>query len=605
MNKTLRSIALFAFAILSNTLAFAEDFNIENACVKDFMDNVSYSFDDDSKVEEIFVKSAYRSFIEIMDKQNRVYPSNWENTGDITDLNMVPGNKYKYTYKRNSNSIPSTFNAIGRVRFINTYDTKNVRDLGGWTTIDGKKTKYEKIYRGAYIHETDFKLIKGIGVKAELDLRNYDEASDKPRIVDDNVDYLRVDIGIDEVENKKGVNIFQHKRVAINQKALFAQCFRFILDELKQDKPVYFHCKIGCDRAGTLALLLEGALGFSYSDLIKEYELSTMSKNIRTKDRIDPLLDYIMSLEGNNLKEKFYTYWTTGTTITKAQLDEFCGYMLTNTTDGSHTHDYCTKNQVNVANSGTYSYQCTTCGRCEVSSFSITDKQPLDINVEFTAASVKYKRMFTTSWATICLPYDFAVPSGYECYWLESVNLNSETPTINFVPIAMTNGKYMMKAYSAYIIRYSPQASGTPSAEDFKGENVLFKKKENAEARNGIMEGMISEKRIFTEDYLNENSLYKFFGLSSNGEFVALGKNSSCSPFRAYFKLERSLLPTNSSSKIRVSYEEYDYEEFTIIDNVEANNAVDGNTYNLNGQIVDAGSYKGIVIRNNKKIINR
>lgn len=602
MNKTLRSIALFAFAVLSNTLAFAEDFNIENACVKDFMDNVSYSFDDDSKVEEIFVKSAYNKMVR-KDYQNIAYPTTWTNRSQIMEYNMVPGKQYKYGYERNEVTFYSSFSAVGRVRFIDTDGTRNVRDLGGWTTIDGKKTKYEKIYRGAAIAEMDFDLVKGIGVKAELDLRNDEEITKAPRIVDNNVDYLRVDIGIDEVKNENGVNIFQHKRVAIDKRAKFAQCFKFILDELRQDKPVYFHCKIGCDRAGTLALLLEGALGFSYSDLIKEYELSTMSQNIRTKDRIDPFLDYIMSLEGNNLKEKFYTYWTTGTTITKEELDEFCGYILTNTTDGSHTHDYCTKNQINVANSGTYSYQCTTCGRCEVPNFSITDKQPLNVNVEFTAGNVEYNRTFSTSWATICLPYDAVVPTGYECYWLESLDFDSPIPTINFKPVALTKGQYILKAYSAYIIRYSPTATGTPTASDFNATDVLFKLPENAEEKNGIMEGVIAEKLIFTQEYLDANAQYKFFGLASNGEFVALGKDSSCPPFRAYFKIDRSLLHT--TAKIRVSYEEYNYEEFTIIDNVEASNAVDGNAYNLNGQIVDANTYKGIVIRNNKKTINR
>ena len=41
--------------------------------------------------------------------------------------------------------------------------------------------------------------------------------------------------------------------------------------------PVLFHCWAGADRAGTLAFLLNALLGVSLEDLIRDYELSSLS----------------------------------------------------------------------------------------------------------------------------------------------------------------------------------------------------------------------------------------------------------------------------------------------------------------------------------------
>jgi hypothetical protein len=43
---------------------------------------------------------------------------------------------------------------------------------------------------------------------------------------------------------------------------------------VKANKPVYFHCSLGRDRTGTLAMLLLGVLGVDEGDISKEYELT-------------------------------------------------------------------------------------------------------------------------------------------------------------------------------------------------------------------------------------------------------------------------------------------------------------------------------------------
>ena len=52
------------------------------------------------------------------------------------------------------------------------------------------------------------------------------------------------------------------------------QCFEFIVNSLRNDKPVYFHCSLGRDRTGTLDILLLGLLGVREGDIGKAYEVT-------------------------------------------------------------------------------------------------------------------------------------------------------------------------------------------------------------------------------------------------------------------------------------------------------------------------------------------
>ena len=46
------------------------------------------------------------------------------------------------------------------------------------------------------------------------------------------------------------------------------------MDCVKDNKPVYFHCSLGRDRTGTVAMLILGILGVPEGDISQEYELT-------------------------------------------------------------------------------------------------------------------------------------------------------------------------------------------------------------------------------------------------------------------------------------------------------------------------------------------
>ena len=73
--------------------------------------------------------------------------------------------------------------------------------------------------------------------------------------------------------------------------------------------PIYFHCAIGRDRTGTLAMVLLGLLGVPEKMIIRDYEMSFLSKiassdDVKPSDMIRvnliPTMDYIKSFGGNS-----------------------------------------------------------------------------------------------------------------------------------------------------------------------------------------------------------------------------------------------------------------------------------------------------------------
>ena len=150
-----------------------------------------------------------------------------------------------------------------------TPDVRNGRDLGGYKGLGGKTVAFHKLYRGGridkkYCDETGRAEMLAEGIRAEVDLR---EADDVPKSspLGSSVDFYA-----------PGFDSGYNEMVRDNQPKV-KETFCWVVARLREGKPVYFHCAAGRDRTATLAILLEGALGISESDMAKDYELSYFS----------------------------------------------------------------------------------------------------------------------------------------------------------------------------------------------------------------------------------------------------------------------------------------------------------------------------------------
>ena len=133
----------------------------------------------------------------------------------------------------------------------------NFRDLGGWVTVDGKRTKQGLIYRCGRFNTSGTKeinkeiteegektLLETLKIKTEVDLRNnkYDETGG-----------LNGTSVVEELEYKW----FPFQVISIeDNKEVIKEIFDCLSEE--SNYPLCFHCNIGTDRTGMISMLYNG-----------------------------------------------------------------------------------------------------------------------------------------------------------------------------------------------------------------------------------------------------------------------------------------------------------------------------------------------------------
>lgn len=203
----------------------------------------------------------------------------------VNITNLVPNDTYNYTVTTETGKILAdgaftTTGSLHQVFFTGPTSKKkgveakgsgcrNARDLGGWTGLDGKKVKYRKIYRGGRMNEkwTPYPLnAKGQaevlfeGIGAELDLRGNSDVIFEP--------------AVPGLAHCAPVIEEGGKTMLVSDAAKTKECFEFVLNCVRENKPIYFHCSLGRDRTGTLDILLLGLLGVREGVIAKEYEVT-------------------------------------------------------------------------------------------------------------------------------------------------------------------------------------------------------------------------------------------------------------------------------------------------------------------------------------------
>ena len=204
----------------------------------------------------------------------------------------------------------------------------NVRDLGGYTTLNGDTVRQGRIIRCGKLHNSDgsqkisekgiAEMRDHLGVKSEIELRkasNNEYGGVKNSVLGNDINYflLPMDYSGNMIEGD-----FTEDNIA---------SLRGVFEVLSNEEnyPVIFHCAIGTDRTGMVAYCIEALLGMSETDIIRDYLYSNFgsiggSRSVSSIRSRYPL--FIKNYDGTTLQEKTYRFLNEVAGVPAEQLDE-------------------------------------------------------------------------------------------------------------------------------------------------------------------------------------------------------------------------------------------------------------------------------------------
>ena len=144
------------------------------------------------------------------------------------------------------------------MRFLTVDGAANIRDIGGWETLEGKKVAYGKLYRGGMLNGHNggpkltedgiYTMSQRLGIHMELDLRGVSDSSGQnANCFNAEAPYEMVPLGQYDQILSSG-----------SAKSALKRIFELLADE--SNYPIYYHCNAGADRTGTLTFFIRRVL---------------------------------------------------------------------------------------------------------------------------------------------------------------------------------------------------------------------------------------------------------------------------------------------------------------------------------------------------------
>ena len=211
----------------------------------------------------------------------------------------------------------------------------NVRDLGGYDTIDGNVTIQGILYRGGSLTPADIYdscltesgkkyMSEEMKIKTEIDLRSPSEAGELSESVIPRASLVYIPLG----------GYSDAFSDSASGKAAYRKLFSALAS--KDNYPIYYHCTGGADRTGTVSFLLGALLGVNEDTLIKDYEFTSFSvyhmRNVKEGDYAEFFKKFRSALEsfdGDTLQKKVENYLLS-IGVTEAEIYNIRAIMLDN-----------------------------------------------------------------------------------------------------------------------------------------------------------------------------------------------------------------------------------------------------------------------------------
>lgn len=244
-------------------------------------------------------------------------------------FNLIPNRRYQWRVIDAKKKVVrrGQFDTTGTIRQIRLHGVRNVRDIGGFP-CDGGMIAFNKVWRGNNTDGAtpeDIAEFKRWGFTAQLDLRTKSaqyEGSDL------GLKYYGTQYNAKKVitADKYGIDAYSG---LIAKPTNLLNCIAAIITELEAGGAVYFHCKNGADRTGSLNAVIMGLLGCSENDIIKAWEWTSFcgylnTKRIHIEDGSGEMRSMCKSLyayggkAGANLSQQIIKWWQTKVCVSLA-----------------------------------------------------------------------------------------------------------------------------------------------------------------------------------------------------------------------------------------------------------------------------------------------
>lgn len=184
-------------------------------------------------------------------------------------------------------------------RWVTLDGAINTRDLGGYATTDGRRIKWNVLYRSANLAsltEEGCAALERLGIRTVIDLRN--RLSPMPLFGGDVACVHRqARVLLFPILISKNGGVDDGYRLSVQE---YARSYANVFEQLSvaSNYPVLYHCAAGKDRSGIVSVLLLLMLGVDRETALSDYHLSLEVYDALPTDAMLRLLDDVDAAGG-------------------------------------------------------------------------------------------------------------------------------------------------------------------------------------------------------------------------------------------------------------------------------------------------------------------
>jgi protein-tyrosine phosphatase len=166
-------------------------------------------------------------------------------------------------------------------RLIALEGAVNFRDLGGYTTTDGQRTRWRVLFRADGLGEltdADLAIMRDLGIRTVVDLRSGDEVEQSRFDVEahpvefHHFPFIEALPDAEAFERAPGFLGTQYTEMLDDASAQIVGALAALA--APEARPAVFHCTAGKDRTGLLSALVLTLLGVPEETVVADYALS-------------------------------------------------------------------------------------------------------------------------------------------------------------------------------------------------------------------------------------------------------------------------------------------------------------------------------------------